>query len=69
MDANGENVRAITENGTGDWGASWSSNGQWIVYVSNRDGDDEIYITGIDGKGQTRLTNNTAQDRFPTWVP
>ncbi|NJD53817.1 MAG: hypothetical protein FIB07_13230 [Candidatus Methanoperedens sp.] len=42
------------------------SNGK-IAFVSNRDGNDEIYSMNADGTGQTRLTNNTASDVNPAW--
>lgn len=38
-----------------------------IVFASNRDGNDEIYVMNADGTGQTRLTNNTVRDRHPIW--
>ncbi len=43
-----------------------------IVFASNRDGHQagyEIYAMNADGTGQTRLTNNQAQDSLPTWQP
>jgi Tol biopolymer transport system component len=40
-----------------------------IVFVSNRDGNDEIYSMSYDGSNVTRLTNNTAQDGSPDWSP
>src|SRR5215212_7084034 len=40
-----------------------------IAFVSNRDGNDEIYVMNADGSGQTRLTNNPASDRSPDWSP
>ncbi|MCE8425610.1 MAG: PD40 domain-containing protein [Candidatus Methanoperedens sp.] len=44
------------------------SNGK-IAFVSNRDGNDEIYTMNVDGTGQTRLTTNTASDVSPVWSP
>jgi Tol biopolymer transport system component len=38
-----------------------------IVYVSDRDGNTEIYTINIDGLDQKRLTNNPADDRQPQW--
>ncbi|MGA9397833.1 MAG: SUMF1/EgtB/PvdO family nonheme iron enzyme [Anaerolineaceae bacterium] len=40
-----------------------------IVFVSNRDGNTEIYVMDGDGSNQTRLTNNFEQmnDNFPVW--
>ncbi len=36
-----------------------------IVFVSNRDGNDEIYMMDYDGQGQTRLTFNKIIDYMP----
>jgi serine/threonine protein kinase len=40
-----------------------------IAFVSNRDGNDEIYVMNADGSNQIRLTNNDDHDNFPTWSP
>jgi Tol biopolymer transport system component len=48
---------------------SWSPDGKWIVFVSYRDGNAEIYKMTPDGKNQTRLTQNPAQDQDPSWSP
>jgi hypothetical protein len=36
-----------------------------IVFTSDRDGNDEIYIMNSDGTGQTRLTMHAAEDSDP----
>jgi TolB protein len=36
-----------------------------IVFVSNRDGNDELYMMDYDGQNQTRLTFNTIRDYMP----
>lgn len=36
-----------------------------LLFVSDRDGDEEIYIMNPDGTNQTRLTNTTGQNRLP----
>ncbi|OGD10318.1 MAG: Tol-Pal system beta propeller repeat protein TolB [Candidatus Aminicenantes bacterium RBG_13_62_12] len=38
-----------------------------IVFVSNRDGNDELYMMDYDGAGQTRLTFNAVRDYMPSW--
>jgi Tol biopolymer transport system component len=43
--------------------------GQKIAFVSDRDGNEEIYITNSDGTGLTNLTNNSAKDWDPAWSP
>ena len=40
-----------------------------IAFTSNRDGNGEIYVMNADGSGQTRLTNNPAEDMCPAWQP
>jgi hypothetical protein len=40
-----------------------------IAFASNRDGNWEIYVMNADGSGVTRLTNNPADDRVPSWSP
>src|SRR2546426_8629460 len=40
-----------------------------IAFVSNRAGNDEIYVMKADGTGVTRLTNNSAADLEPAWSP
>jgi TolB protein len=40
-----------------------------ITFVSNRDGNDEIYIMDYDGANQTRITYNRIRDYMPAWSP
>jgi len=40
-----------------------------IVFVSSRDGNEEIYTCKADGSGIQRLTNNAAHDYDPAWSP
>ncbi|MAS33631.1 MAG: hypothetical protein CL610_06480 [Anaerolineaceae bacterium] len=40
-----------------------------IVFMSDRDGNREIYTMNPDGTDVQRLTNNEAQDLQPTWSP
>ena len=40
-----------------------------IAFVSERDGNFEIYVMNTDGKNQRRLTNNPLEDRDPSWSP
>ena len=47
------------------FGGGWSE----IAFVSERDGNREIYVMGADGTNVRRLTNNRANDRDPAWSP
>jgi len=40
-----------------------------IVFVSSRDGNDELYMMDYDGANQTRLTFNKWRDYMPAWSP
>ena len=55
-------------------GELWLRNGlavqnSRIVFSSTRHGHTEIYVMDADGGNQERLTNNTADDDYPTWSP
>lgn len=40
-----------------------------IAFISNRDGNDELYMMDYDGHNQTRLTFNKIIDYMPAWSP
>ena len=56
-------------NSGNDMGPYWSSDGTRIAFISNRDGNNEIYVMDADGSNQTNLTNNDVYDDFPNWSP
>lgn len=49
--------------------SSAGTTGEKIAFVSDRDGNDEIYVMNIDGTGLRRLTNHPDEDRYPAWSP
>ena len=49
-------TRNLTQSpGTREQKVAWSPDGRWIAYVSDRSGEDEIYITPQDGMGNVEL--------------
>jgi Tol biopolymer transport system component len=40
-----------------------------ILFYSERDGNNEIYLMNADGTGLERLTDDPADDRDPVWSP
>ena len=46
---------------------SLSPGGEWIAFVSNREGNDEVYLMRTDGSQLTNLTNNPAADGNAEW--
>ncbi|MBI15072.1 MAG: hypothetical protein CL782_02265 [Chloroflexi bacterium] len=45
----------------------WSPDGQRILFVSERDGNKEIYVMDYTGSNETRLTFNQKDDYDPIW--
>jgi Tol biopolymer transport system component len=70
MSANGFNPAALTT-GTDveNYDPAFSPDGNFIAFVSTRDGNPEIYTMTISGTKVTRLTNNAAADTHPAWSP
>lgn len=46
-----------------------SPDGQRILFVSNRDGNEDIYVMDADGDNVANLTNNAARDKQASWSP
>jgi TolB protein len=76
MDLEGNNVQQVTT----DYGifndyeyvwpkVGWSPDGEQIAFISDRDGDREIYIMNSDGTNVRQLTFNEVLDQFPDWSP
>ena len=55
------NDPAVDHEATGDTGQ--------IAFVSDRDGNYEIYVMAADGTNVVRLTNDPARDGSPAWSP
>lgn len=59
----------ISDNDFCDRSPVWSSDGDRIAFVSDRDGDWEIYVMNADGRDGRRLTRSPGADRAPAWSP
>jgi len=55
----------LTNNQADDFQPAWSPDGSRLAFVSDREGNFEIYVMSADGWGQARLTNNAADDIEP----
>lgn len=71
MRADGTDVVRVTQSSSNNPAANthpqWSPDNTRLAFVSNRDGNEEIYTTKADGTGQTRLTSDPTVDEHPTW--
>ena len=62
--------RQLTDAPQPDYDPVWSPTGEWIAFVSERTGNDEIWIVHPDGTGLKQLTHNTWEwDKHPSWSP
>ncbi len=49
--------------------ARWSPDGTRLAFISERDGDWDLYTMDADGGNVQQLTNDPAFDTFPIWSP
>jgi TolB protein len=68
MRADGSEQQSLTPNLGKDYYGQWSPDGQWIIFLSDRDGKWEIYRMRADGSEQQRLTS-LGHDYHGQWSP
>lgn len=72
MDADGTNVRQVTNNGAANFAPYMHPDNRHIIFSSNMDDQAgrnfELYLVRVDGTGLTRVTNNPTFDGFPMWT-
>jgi TolB protein len=69
MNTDGSNQTRLTNNPAEDFQPSFSPDGNRIAFVSDRDGDREIYVMNADGLNQTRLTDSLSFNFEPSFSP
>ena len=60
--ADGSDLTRLTNSGYYDAEATVSTDGEWIVFTSTRDGDLDLYKMRADGTGVVRLTDQPGYD-------
>jgi len=68
MNADGAAPRLVVGDGSATAPAG-SPDSRYIAFMSQRDGNWEVYRVNLDGTGLVRLTNNGANDGLPAWSP
>jgi Tol biopolymer transport system component len=68
-DGNGDNPANLTNNPALDIHPAWSPDGSKIAFVTDRDGNFEIYVMDANGTNPVNLTSNAADDTAPAWSP
>ena len=58
----GKEVKRLTDQGKENRYPAWSPDGNHVAFVSNRDGNQEIYVMDVTGENQVNLTHSPGQD-------
>ena len=70
IDINGENLRNITDSRrTNDASATWSPDGRFFAYHSERNGNIDIRVMDIETKKNRWLTKDIGIDALAAWSP
>ena len=64
VNRDGRGLRKVARNANGP---SWSPDGRWLVYTSDRSGNGDIYVVNADGSGERRLTHSKLEETSPVW--
>jgi TolB protein len=68
----GDMIR-LTSDPSADFSPDWSPQGRKIAFVSNRSGDDEIWLADLDKGEEERFQNisqdSSTKDTHPAWSP
>jgi len=61
--------RQLTSHTKDNLGARFSPDSQTVAYHSTRTGTSEIWLHHVDGRAETRITDNDSWDLYPDWSP
>jgi uncharacterized protein YraI len=62
--------RRIVSNSNVDWDPRMNPDGWWVVFVTNRNGNDELFLINREAGEERRLTiNDWEWDKHPSWSP
>ena len=69
MNADGSGMVNLSNSPGGDFLPQWSPDGTLIAFISNRDGNKELYVMHADGSNQFRLTSTSTDESSFDWWP
>jgi hypothetical protein len=69
MNADGSNQQQVLNDPGDERYPGFSPDARKIVFISDRDGDYEIYLMDASGANVVQLTNNAVLDAAPAWSP
>ena len=69
MDADGSNLRRLTNNADHDFAPTFRPDGALILFSSDRRGNYDLWTMDLEGTGLQWTTTNTTDDITPAWFP
>ena len=71
IDADGTNLRNLTNDAADDYQPTWSLDGSWLAYCSGPGRNDayDVWLIRPDGSGKRQLTTAPDRDQRPGWRP
>ncbi|MSQ83285.1 MAG: hypothetical protein EXR77_10415 [Myxococcales bacterium] len=69
IDWSGQPNRNLSNNAANDLSPSFSPDGEFIAFVSDRTGEPQVYTMRADGSAQKRLTFGGSYNADPDWGP
>ncbi len=69
MDLRSRQSRRLTESNGIDTGPSYAPDGRNIVFESDRDGVQQLYVMGSDGSAPRRISSGDGRYSTPVWSP
>ena len=69
MRGDGLDPKRLTEDAGDDTSPAWSPDGKYIAFVSDREGNKEIYRMNADGTEPINLTHHSSEDWTPAYAP
>ena len=67
MDCDGTNKTQLTTNPAYDLAPVWNPSGDKIAFISDRSGNDNIWVMDSDGSNKMQLTEGS--NLYPAWSP
>jgi WD40 repeat protein len=69
LDVASGSQRVLTQERANDFAPAWSPDGTRIAFISDRDGNDQVFVMRADGTGIVRVTTGQAEKDTPAWRP
>jgi TolB protein len=69
MDLRTRQKRRLTQGGAIDTGPSYAPDGRQIVFETDREGSQQIYVMNSDGSNPHRISSSQGRYSTPVWSP